>query len=138
MSHRKKGCLPPDSIRGVHRPGTRAATIGMTLSDGTTDIDTLRTIDSDGNITVNIKGTQVQLGQDMRLADGKLTFDIPSHNQYGLTLLKATEQQMQMVGEWGINIELPDDYGDDNDDDDDTMTEVTGDGATGPARARKR
>lgn len=93
------------------------------------------TIDADGNIIVNIKGTQVQLGQDMRLADGKLTFDIPSHNQYGLTLLKATEQQMQMVGEWGINIDQPDeDGGDDNDDD--TMTEVTGDGATGPARAR--
>ena len=95
------------------------------------------TIDADGNITVNIKGTQVQLGQDMRLADDRLTFDIPSHNQYGLTLLKATEQQMQMVGEWGINIDQPDEGGGD-DDDGDTMTEVTGDGATGPARARQR
>ena len=92
------------------------------------------TIDADGNITVNIKGTQVQLGQDMRLADDRLTFDIPSHNQYGLTLLKATEQQMQMVGEWGITIEQwHEASGDDNGD---MMTEVTGDGATGPARAR--
>lgn len=94
------------------------------------------TIDADGNIIVNIKGTQVQLGQDMRLADGKLTFDIPSHNQYDLTLLKATEQQMQMVGEWGINIE-PWHEASGDDDDGDTMTEVTGDGATGPARARQ-
>ena len=92
------------------------------------------TIDADGNITVNIKGTQVQLGQDMRLADDRLTFDIPSHNQYGLTLLKATGQQMQLVNEWGITIEQwHEASGDDNGD---TMTEVTGDGATGPARAR--
>ena len=91
------------------------------------------TIDADGNVIVNIKGTQVQLGQDMRLADGKLTFDIPSHNQYGLTLLKATGQQMQLVNEWGITIEQwHEASGDDNGD---TMTEVTGDGATGPARA---
>ena len=91
------------------------------------------TIDADGNITVNIKGTQVQLGQDMRLADDRLTFDIPSHNQYGLTLLKATGQQMQLVNEWGITIEQwHEASGDDNGD---TMTEVTGDGATGPARA---
>ena len=94
------------------------------------------TIDADGNVIVNIKGTQVQLGEKMRLADDRLAFDIPSHNQYGLTLLKATEQQMQMVGEWGINIDQPDEGGGD-DNDDDTMTEVTGDGATGPARARK-
>ena len=91
------------------------------------------TIDADGNVIVNIKGTQVQLGQDMRLADDRLTFDIPSHNQYGLTLLKATGQQMQLVNEWGITIEQwHEASGDDNGD---TMTEVTGDGATGPARA---
>ena len=91
------------------------------------------TIDADGNISVNIKGTQVQLGQDMRLADGKLTFDIPSHFIYGLALLKATEQQLQLVSEWGINIDQPEEGG--GDDDNDTMTEVTGDGANKPARA---
>ena len=93
------------------------------------------TVDSNGNINIVVSEVKVPIGENVRIADDKLILDMPVHNLHGLTLVHPTETQKQMIKEWDAIIE---EWGGKGDDGNTTSTEVTDEGASEPARVRKR
>lgn len=93
------------------------------------------TVDSNGNISIEVSEVKVPLGENVRIAGDKLILDMSRFNLRGLTLVHPTDTQKQMIKEWDAIVE---EWGGIGGDGSTTATEVTDEGASEPARVRNR
>ena len=91
------------------------------------------TVDSNGNISIVVSEVKVPLGENVRIADNKLMLDMPRYGLHGLTLVHPTDTQKQMIKEWDAIVE---EWGGKGNDGSTTITEVTDEGASEPARVK--
>ena len=92
------------------------------------------TVDSKGNISIVINEVNVPLGENARYAGGRIMLDMPDHDLRGMTLVRPTDSQKQILKEWDAIVE---EWGGKGSDGGTTTTGVTSEGASEPARARK-
>jgi hypothetical protein len=94
-------------------------------------------VDDEGNISIFVNGSKIQLGDNIHFSDGHVYADVSHLWLYGLELSNLTEDQEFLIFEWGVSDDKWEESGDADDDEDTTNTDVTEEGAEEPPRARK-